>query len=270
MSTAPLVAQVMGRPAGVSAGPAAGGWASAELGVTVRPARAPVVPAAGHFRYHGTDGRWSSYHRAGAPPARPAPCNRARAAGMTVTRPMGLALAAVLIGFVTARADEAFEKQVRPLLVEKCIRCHGPDKQKGNLRLDSKAGWQTGGDSGPAVRPGDPDGSLLIKAIHGRDGLERMPPKGKLTDREIAVLTNWVKAGAIDPRGGGPVKLGGLSADEARKWWAFQPVKRPAVPPGAFASPVDAFIAAKLGERKLTLSPPADRRTLVRRVTYDL
>src|SRR5215207_5014196 len=145
----------------------------------------------------------------------------------------GLGLLIVLAAGVPARADEFFEKQVRPLLLQHCLSCHGPDKQKAGLRLDSKAGWQTGGDSGPAIQPGKPDASLLIKAIHGKDGLVQMPPKGQLTDREIAILTKWVQDGAIDPREGGQVKLGGTTVEEARKWWAFQPVKCPAVPMSA-------------------------------------
>jgi len=88
-----------------------------------------------------------------------------------------------------ATASDDFEKHVRPLLVEKCQSCHGAEKQKAGLRLDSKAGWQNGGDSGPAIVPGKPDRSLLIQAIRGEDGVKLMPPMGKLSDREIALLT---------------------------------------------------------------------------------
>jgi hypothetical protein len=138
------------------------------------------------------------------------------------------------------------------------------------LRLDSKAGWQTGGVSGPAIQPGMPEASLVIKAVYGKDGLQRMPPKGRLTERELTILTRWIKLGAIDPRDGVPRRLGGTTVEAARKWWSFQPVKRPAVPKGEFTNPIDAFIVARMRERNLTLSPPADRRTLLRRVTYDL
>jgi mono/diheme cytochrome c family protein len=105
-----------------------------------------------------------------------------------------------------ARADDAFEKNIRPILVQHCQGCHGPEKQKAGLRLDSKAGWQTGGENGPAIVPGKPDRSLLIKAVRGAEGLERMPPTGSLSPREIAALTKWVKDGALDPRDGGPVR----------------------------------------------------------------
>ena len=181
-----------------------------------------------------------------------------------------LSLLLFAIGATLARGDDAFEKQVRPLLEQHCIGCHGPEKQKAGLRLDTKAGWREGGENGPAIAPGVPDKSLLIRAIRGADGLKQMPPKGKLADREIAVLTKWVQDGAPDPRDGGPMRLGGTTLEEARKWWAFQPVQRPAVPKNAFAHPVDAFVAAKLAERKLTHAPAADKRTLIRRATYDL
>jgi mono/diheme cytochrome c family protein len=192
-----------------------------------------------------------------------------------MTRPLSLACLSLLaLAARPARAAEPdpvefFEKNVRPLLVEKCVSCHGPQKQKGGLRLDSKAGWQAGGDRGPAVMPGKPDESLLIKAARGAAGVERMPPKETLTDREVAALVRWVKDGAADPRDGA-ARLGGTTLEEARKWWAFQPVKRPAVPKSDFANPVDAFVAAKLADNKLALSPPADKRTLLRRAAYDL
>jgi mono/diheme cytochrome c family protein len=173
-------------------------------------------------------------------------------------------------GAATARADDSFEKNVRPIFVQHCQRCHGPKKQKAGLRLDSKAGWQIGGENGPAIVPGNPDRSLLIKAIRGAEGLERMPPTGRLSPREIAALTKWVKDGAIDPRDGGPVRLGGVTLDSAKKWWAFRPVLRPAVPRNSATHPVDAFIAAKVSGRKLSLSPATDKRTLLRRATYDL
>ncbi len=155
-----------------------------------------------------------------------------------------------------------------------CVSCHGPDKQKGGLRLDSKAGWQRGGDSGPVVVPGDPDKSRLLKAVRGAGGVEPMPPKGKLSAAEVAALTKWVTDGAVDPRDGGPAKLGGTTVEEAKKWWAFQPVKRPAVPVNReatpSANPIDAFVQQKLAANQLALSPSADKRTLLRRATYDL
>ncbi|MBM3983741.1 MAG: DUF1549 domain-containing protein, partial [Planctomycetes bacterium] len=166
-------------------------------------------------------------------------------------------------------ADDDFEKHVRPLLIQKCVSCHGPDKQKGGLRLDTKAGWQRGGDSGTAIVPGDPEKSLLVRAVRHSGDL-KMPPKEKLKDAELAALVRWIKDGAVDPRDGGPKRIGGVTVAEAKKWWAFQPARRPAVPRSEYANPIDAFVAAKLGEKKLALSPAADKRTLLRRVTYDL
>ncbi len=167
-------------------------------------------------------------------------------------------------------ADDTFEAQVRPLLLKHCVSCHGPDKQKAGLRLDTKAGWQAGGENGPAILPGRPDQSLVIRAITSTDADKRMPPKGKLSKAEIDALTAWVKDGSPDPRDGGPPRLGGVTVEEAKRWWAFQPVRRPTVPSSAFTNPVDAFLAARLAERQLSFSPAADKRTLLRRVTYDL
>jgi mono/diheme cytochrome c family protein len=93
-----------------------------------------------------------------------------------------------------------FEQRIRPLLIANCIDCHGPDKQKGGLRLDSRAGWQTGGDSGPAITPGKLDASHLFRAISYTDRDLKMPPKRKLKDSEIADLKLWIESGAPDPR----------------------------------------------------------------------
>lgn len=183
-----------------------------------------------------------------------------------------LALVVVAVASSPARAAdkaEFFEKKIRPLFIEKCVACHGPDKARGGLRLDNKEGWQRGGDSGTVVTPGQPDKSRLIYAVL-HSGELKMPPREKLKDAEIAALVQWVKDGCVDPRENGPLRIGGTSVDEARKWWAFQPVRRPAVPPSKHANPIDAFIAAKLAEKKLSLSSPADRRTLLRRASYDL
>src|SRR5947209_2986761 len=124
---------------------------------------------------------------------------------------------------------EFFESKVRPVLAANCFNCHGPDKQKAGLRLDSLASMLEGGDSGPAVRPGRPDESPLIEAI--RYGEERqMPPKSKLKEDEIAALTEWVKGGAIWPGtelGTRPARpASGPKVDaEDRAFWSFRPVK---------------------------------------------
>jgi cytochrome c553 len=182
------------------------------------------------------------------------------------------------------RADEPvnvefFEKKVRPILVANCVSCHGPKKEKGELRLDSKAGFTKGGQNGPLVKPGDPDKSRLIQVIR-YDGDIKMPQKGKMSDEEIATLTAWVKGGAPWPddqaSGGRESPEGGFDLHaRAKAHWSFQPVKRPAVPkPGTrysvLRNPIDAFLLSKLGDKGLEFAPPADKRTLIRRVYFDL
>lgn len=169
-----------------------------------------------------------------------------------------------------------FESKIRPVLAKHCYKCHASDsaKVKGGLLLDSREGLLKGGDTGPAVVSGDPDKSLLIKAIRYTDPDLQMPPKGeKLTDAQIADLVAWVKMGAPDPRTG---KATARKAAHGKDHWAFQPVKQPAIPApgsataGGSTNPIDAFIGAKLAENGLTPSPAADKRTLLRRVYFDL
>ncbi len=176
---------------------------------------------------------------------------------------------------------EFFEKEVRPLLVESCAKCHNAEKAKGGLRVDSLQAMLEGGDSGPAIVPGVPDESLLIEAIR-HDGLE-MPPKGKLPDREIEALERWVKQGAPWPASdhataGSPGKSrarprNGLT-DEDRAYWFFQPLAQPTPPDVSRANwtrnPVDRFVLARLEREGLSPAPEADRRTLIRRLTFDL
>jgi cytochrome c553 len=173
---------------------------------------------------------------------------------------------------------EFFEKKVRPLLVANCTTCHGAEKQKGGLRLDSRAALLKGGDTGPALKPGDPANSLLVQLVR-YDGDIKMPPKGKLADDDIATLTAWVKGGAPWPdTGAGPASGPGGTVvlhARAKAHWSFQPVKRPAVPEitnhkSQITNPVDAFLLAKLQAAGLTFAPPADKRVLVRRLYFDL
>ena len=173
---------------------------------------------------------------------------------------------------------EFFEKQVRPLLAEHCSECHGPDKQRGGLRLDSRGALLEGGDTGPAVVPGNPDKSLLVKAVGYTDPDLRMPPKTKLTAGQVAVLTSWVKTGAPWPAVAG-VRPDTTSAfrvtEKDRAFWSFRPVTRPPVPvvrdrEADVHNPIDAFVLAKLEEKGLKPVPPADKRTLIRRAYFDL
>jgi len=171
--------------------------------------------------------------------------------------------------FVDAAADETFfESKVRPLLVERCYECHSGTKSMGGLSLDTKVGWQKGGDSGTAIVPGKPDGSLLIAAIN-YESLEMPPPDkgGKLSSDQIAVLRKWVSTGAHDPRVD-EVKLGGMKIQDAKTWWAFQPL------PTSEQSPspknIDAFIDRSLSSNATQPVLKADKRTLIRRATFDL
>ncbi|MBM3983543.1 MAG: DUF1553 domain-containing protein [Planctomycetes bacterium] len=170
----------------------------------------------------------------------------------------------------TAAQVEFFEKKIRPVLVEKCYSCHSADakKLKGELRLDTRAGVLRGGASGPAVVPGDPAKSLLIKSVQHATGVEAMPPKEKLSAEVIADLTVWVKMGAPDPRDG-KVATSRIELEKAKEYWAFKPVVRPDVPKGS-ANPIDAFVLAKLEAKGLKPAPPADKRALLRRATFDL
>ena len=155
-----------------------------------------------------------------------------------------------------------FEMRIRPLLAENCFQCHGPKKQKGELRLDSAEAIRKGGESGkPLIVPAKPDESLLLRAVRHAEGVEKMPPDGKLKDSEIADLAAWVKRGAPFPT----VKP---TASDPAKHWAFAPVVRPKVSDGV--NPIDAFVSAKLAAAGLRAAPPADKRTLIRRATFDL
>ncbi|MBM4067597.1 MAG: DUF1553 domain-containing protein [Planctomycetes bacterium] len=160
-----------------------------------------------------------------------------------------------------------FETSIRPLLVEHCFKCHGAARQKGDLRLDSREHLLKGGLSGPAVTPGRPEKSLLIKAIHYRDQGLKMPPKGKLSYRQIADLTRWVKSGAAFPANVVTTKKPG-------DHWAFQPPREPAVPAVKNAqwprNALDHFVLAQLEAKGLQPAPPADKHTLIRRATFDL
>ncbi len=192
-----------------------------------------------------------------------------------------LILAAIVMVFpAAARADdkpapqaaEFFESKVRPVLADNCFSCHGPDKQKGGLRLDSRAALLKGADGEPVVVPGDPEASPLIKAVR-HDGDTKMPPKTKLPAPAIEALTAWVKMGVPWPESAGT--RGTSSVAEARaSHWAFRPVRPPA-PPAVrrgdwVRTPPDRYILAKLEAQGLEPAPPADRRTLIRRAALDL
>ena len=168
--------------------------------------------------------------------------------------------------------DEFFEKRIRPVFVEHCAKCHSADaeKVKGGLRLDSREAILKGGDSGAAIIPGDPEQSPLIKAVRWVDKDLQMPPnkdgRKQLSEPVVADLVAWVKMGA-------PIPASLVAAGDASKHWAFQPIAQPTVPEiqnskFKIQNPIDAFLAAKLADQ--SPAPPADPRTLLRRMTYDL
>jgi hypothetical protein len=172
-------------------------------------------------------------------------------------------------GSFAAQDLEFFETKIRPVLADHCFKCHGPDKQKAGLRLDSREALLKGNESGPAIVPGHPEKSLLLQVLSHK-GETKMPPDGPLPRAAIADFETWVKLGA-------PWTPGKVAADIGAAWkkhWAFQPVKSPALPAvqhkELVKTPVDAFVLAELEKHGLTLSPAADRRTLLRRATFDL
>ena len=206
-------------------------------------------------------------------------------------RLMGLMLALAGCGWLVAPPAGAatpeplpeqvkfFEEKVRPILAENCYKCHGSEHQKGKLRLDLREMALAGGESGAVIVPGQPNQSLLVEAVKW-ESLE-MPPTGKLSDQQIATLTEWIKLGAPMPKDHGSGsgvdlrKSRGIITDEDRQWWAFQPIARPAVPEirnpqSTVRNAVDAFLEAKLAEQGLAPAPQADRLTLIRRLTWDL
>src|SRR5688500_10286239 len=179
---------------------------------------------------------------------------------------------------ISAADLKFFETKVRPVLVDNCYKCHSKeaDKVKGGFMIDTREAILHGGNSGPAIVPGKPDESMLIQAIRYKDEDLQMPPKGeKLSDQQIADLTEWVRRGAPDPRtiqtvGSSGAKYGGVG----KQHWAFQPVKKPAVPAvrdtAWVKNPVDNFVLAKLEANDMKPNAPADKATLIRRVYFDL
>ncbi len=176
-------------------------------------------------------------------------------------------------------ALQFFEQKVRPLLVAKCQECHGAEKQKSNFRVDSREAFLEGGDGGAALVPLEPMKSMLMEVISYR-GEIKMPPKAKLSEAEIADLTAWVKLGAPWPNSKPTTPAPAVGAEltvitpEQKAFWAFQPVADP-TPPAVkneawIQSPLDRFILAELEAKGFQPAPAADKRTLIRRITFDL
>ena len=194
---------------------------------------------------------------------------------------LGLALLAPTLRAQTQAEVEFFENRIRPVLAEKCFKCHGPKRQRSDLRVDSLAALLGGGERGPAVVPGDLEASLLIRALRYDDEDLVMPPRGKLADEVLADFEAWVTGGAVVP-----ASFGGDDAPQAvseesdfdlaarAEHWSFRPIANPA-PPAVRDAPwargdVDRFVLARLEAEGLTPAPEADRRTLLRRLSFDL
>ena len=181
---------------------------------------------------------------------------------------------------ISGVAAKFFETNVRPVLINRCLECHGPKKQKGELRVDSLAALLEGGKSGAAITPGHPEKSLLVRAIRHDDPMLHMPPRQKLPAKEIADLTAWVAMGSPWPQASPTNKTPTQPDQEStftpaqKNFWSFLPPKKespPKVKNSAWVqSPIDAFILAGLEAKGMTPAPPADPRVLVRRLTLDL
>ncbi len=200
------------------------------------------------------------------------PC--ARSAALTVL--------ILLTGVFSVSAQEGekgiefFETKIRPVLAAHCYECHSAqsDKLKGGLKLDSREGIRAGGDTGPGVLPGRSSESLVLKALRHEAKLE-MPPKKKLPASVAADFEKWIAMGAPDPReAGASTGYKRMTPDEARQFWAFQPVKATAAPKVKNTvwsrTEIDRFILAGLEEKRLVPVADADRRTLLRRLSFDL
>ncbi len=170
-----------------------------------------------------------------------------------------------------------FEQNVRPLLVERCLECHSAGKKtKGGLALDSRDGWRKGGDSGPAIMPGNPNESLLIRAVGHADKDLQMPPKEKLSEKEIGILRRWIALGAPDPRKKAQADPGKSQSKQiaAADLWSFQPLRKvdpPAVTDPAWSgNAIDRFVWTRLQKAGLSPAEPAEPAVLLRRLHLDL
>ncbi len=176
---------------------------------------------------------------------------------------------------------EFFERRIRPIFVEHCYSCHSSEAKRveGNLRLDSPAALLRGGDSGAVIEPGKPEESILFAAVSYSDEASNMPPEGKLSDRALADVRRWIELGAPLPKDSGDIaavapKRTVVVDDAARNHWSFRPTKvhdAPAVSDAEWPrQKIDYFILARLDARQLRPAPAADRRTLIRRLSFDL
>ena len=172
-----------------------------------------------------------------------------------------------LIVFAMAAAPMGidFDTAVKPVLVRHCLSCHGPQTKRAGLRLDTAAAALEGGASGPALVPGNSGKSLIIRAMVGEEGLERMPPRGdRVTAAELATIAAWIDAGAK------PGMTEAVQGPTKPTLWSLTPPKAIAIPAGEASHPIDRFVRQRLAREKLLPSPEADKRTLLIRLALDL
>jgi cytochrome c553 len=181
------------------------------------------------------------------------------------------------VGRGNAEQDEFFERFIRPVLVAECVDCHGSEKQKGGLRLDSRTGWQKGGDSGPSIVPGAPEKSLLLRTIRHLEPELKMPDKApKLDDSVLERFAQWIAMGAPDPRGEPLSKEAGVTPKPAwndvlaarRNWWSLQSVRNLQPPGGRSSHPVDRFLEEALQNAGVSPAGMASAAVLVRRLHF--
>jgi hypothetical protein len=180
----------------------------------------------------------------------------------------------LLAGSTSWAQDDLFETRIRPLFAQKCYGCHAEAKL-GGLRLDTREGFQKGGKAGAVAVPGDPERSLIVKALRYTDAKLKMPPAGRLTNDQIAAVESWIKLGAVWPETAAVSKQPQYRiTPEQRRFWSFQPVRDVAPPAVRNArwcrNGIDRFVLAKLEAAGLEPVVEADKRTLIRRVTLDL
>ena len=190
---------------------------------------------------------------------------------------------ACLLAASVMSAEDIFVSKVEPLLKQRCFECHSHEgKIKGGLALDSKSGWERGGESGPALVPGKPEASLLMQALSHAEKDVKMPPKKMLPAAEIAVFAEWIRLGAPDPRVSVTKSSQDLAAGDTwdaefhkrLDWWSLRPMRKieaPKVDDGAWSKePVDRFVRAALFSAKLQPAPPAEPSVLRRRLSFVL